>query len=67
MESSRRDLFIDMVVDKVYIAKIRFSLVSFTNPKQVWDCLKQRLVFTVCMLLLLISTVVTRNEPCIIY
>ena len=48
MESSRRDLFIDMVVDRFIFKynQITLSPVSPSCPKQVWDCLKQGLGFT---------------------
>jgi len=49
MKSSRRDLFIDMVVNRFTskIIKLRSSVVSASYPKQVWDYLKQGLVFIV--------------------
>jgi len=44
IESSRRDLFIDMVVDKLIILNDRIMLPPCFEPsclKQVWDYLKQ--------------------------
>ena len=48
MESSRRDLFIHMVVDSFVFKMTKFHSppVSLSYPKQVWDNLNQRLVFT---------------------
>ena len=54
MVSSRRDLFIDTVVDRFIYTntqKAFFSVLPF-NPKQIWDYPKQGLVFTVNLSLL---------------
>ena len=49
MESSRRLLFVDVVVDTIVSKKNQIALSPcFTFiPKQVWDYLKQGLVFNV--------------------
>ena len=49
MDSSRQDLLIDMVVGRFILKnnQITLSLVSFSSLKQVWDYLKQKLIFTV--------------------
>jgi len=49
MESSRRDLFIDMVVDSFISNNNQITPPPFTPlcTKQVWDYLKQGLLFTV--------------------
>jgi len=49
MESSRRDLFIDMVEDRFILKNNRITLspcCTFVYLKQVLDYLKQGLVFT---------------------
>jgi len=48
MESSRRDLFIGMVVDRFIFKNnhVGFPLVSPRYLKQVYDYLKQGLIFT---------------------
>ena len=40
MKSSRRDLFIDVVVDR-FIFNYNEITLTFVYPKQVWDYLKQ--------------------------
>jgi len=49
MESSWRDLFIDMVVDRFILKNNHITLYFCSTfiPKQVWDYLKQGIVFTV--------------------
>jgi len=51
MESSQRNLYIDMVFDRLIFSnnEITFTPCFIHNPhvKQVWDYLEQGLVFTV--------------------
>jgi len=54
MESCRRDLFIDIVVDRFIIKKIPnngVTLFHLHTPKQMWDHLKLGLVFIVYFIL----------------
>jgi len=46
MDSSRRDLFIDMAVHRFILKNNQIKLSPRFASKQVWDYLKQGLVFT---------------------
>jgi len=48
MQSSRRSLFIDMVVDSLIFKNNQITPYFTLIPKQVWDYLKQGLVFAYC-------------------
>ena len=49
MESSQRGLLIDMVIERLIFKnkQIKLTSVSSSYPKQLWDYLKQGIVFNV--------------------
>jgi len=48
MENSQQELFIYMVVERfIYKNNLITRFPSPSHPKQVWDILKQELIFTV--------------------